>query len=328
VRLNRKRFWGQEYDKDKIAAFQTLYTCLETVAVLMSPIAPFFADKLFIDLNKVSKRNTEESVHLTFFPKFNEQLVDKSLEERMDLAQNLSSMVLGLRRKCNIKVRQPLSKIMIPILDETFEAKIEAVKNIILTEINVKSIEFLKDASGLFDKKIKPNFKLLGKKYGKYMKDISAQLAAFTQAEIITLENTGTYSFEAQGTPINLTLEEVDISTDDIPGLLAVNSGKLTVALDTELTDALKEEGYARELVNKIQNLRKDSGLEVTDKISVQIADSVILQKPVENFKNYICSQTLTEKIEFSTTLKENENGVKPIEIDDENTVLIKISKI
>jgi isoleucyl-tRNA synthetase len=328
VRLNRKRFWGQNYDADKKAAYQTLYTCLETVALLMSPIAPFYADKLFTDLNKVSKKHDYESVHLAYYPTYESEAVDKALEERMDLAQNLSSMVLSLRRKCNIKVRQPLAKIMVPVLDETFESKTEAVKNIILTEINVKDIEYLKDASGIFDKKIKPNFKLLGKKYGKFMKDISAKLAAFTQTDILSFEKSGTYAFEVSGTKIELVSEEVEISTDDIPGLLAVSNGKLSVALDTEISDSLREEGIARELVNKIQNLRKDSGLEVSDRIKLQISENKLLKDPVENFKNYICTQTLTDKIEFSSTLNADTKDSKPVEIDENTTVCIKISKV
>ncbi len=328
VRLNRKRFWGQEYDTDKKAAYQTLYTCLETVAVLMSPIAPFYADKLFIDLNKVSKKNTAESVHLAYYPLYQHKAVDKALEERMDLAQNLSSMVLGLRRKCNIKVRQPLAKIMVPILDESFQTKIDAVKNIILSEINVKEIEYLKDTSGIFDKKIKPNFKLIGKKYGKFMKDINAKLSEFSQADIVNFEKTGSFSFETSGTIIELNREDVEIATDDIPGLLAVSNGKLTVALDTEISEQLREEGVARELVNKIQNLRKDSGLNVTDRINLQISENKMLMKPVENYKNYICTQTLTEKIEFSTILNVEDMETNTVEIDENTTVYIKISKV
>jgi isoleucyl-tRNA synthetase len=271
VRLNRKRYWGGEYTAEKLAAYQTLYTCLITIVKLAAPLAPFYMDKVYRDLNHVTRKETDNSVHLAEFPSADISLIDRDLEDRMELAQNMSSMVLGLRRKVNIKVRQPLHKIMVPVPDPGMVARFEAVKHLILGEVNVKELEYLKDTSGILVKKIKPNFKLLGPRYGKLMKDISVALAAYSQEEIQCFEASGTGEITAGGERIVLHEDDVEITSEDIPGWLVANEGKLTVALDVNITQELKDEGIAREFVNRIQNIRKDSGFEVTDKIAVEI---------------------------------------------------------
>lgn len=328
VRLNRKRFWGGEYNNDKIAAYQTLYSCIDAVARLMAPIAPFFADQIYLDLNAVTAKRTEKSVHLDLFPEFDESLINKDLEERMDLAQQISSMVLALRRKADLKVRQPLQKIMIPILDDTFVEKIEAIENIILTEVNIKEIEFLKDTSGILIKKVKPDFKQLGRKLGKKMKLVSSAIAQLDQNQIAEFEANEKYIFDIEGESIEILLSEVEVISEDIPGWLVASENKITVALDINVTEELKEEGIARELINKIQNLRKDSGLEVTDKINLMIQQHDNINKAVENFKQYIASQTLTENIELIGDISNKENGTKFVEFDDDTSTYIKINKI
>ena len=250
-------FGKGDYSEDKISAYQTLYRCLEIVAQLSAPVAPFFMDRLFKDLDAVTGRHQAESVHLSSFPVVNEEEIDIDLEERMDIAQKHSSLILGLRKKNKLKVRQPLQKIMVPILNEKFERQIEAVKDLILSEVNVKELEYLKEDSGVLVKKVKANFKLLGKKYGKQMKAVAAEIAQFDQATISTIEREGKIALNIEGNP-EILLEEVEISTEDIPGLLVASEGKYTVALDITLTEELKEEGIARELVNRIQNLRKE----------------------------------------------------------------------
>jgi isoleucyl-tRNA synthetase len=323
VRLNRKRFWGGEINKDKQAAYQTLYTCLLTVSKLAAPIAPFYTDVLFSDLNKTTGKETIQSVHLTLFPKVDETLINAELEERMALAQKISSMTLGLRRKENLKVRQPLQKIMIPVLTQELEQNIESVKDIILTEINVKAIEYLNDAAGILVKKIKPNFKTLGKKYGKHMKAISAALSVFTQTDIAAIEREKQFSFESAGENVLLTLEDVEITSQDIPGWTVATEGNITVALDVTISEELKHEGIAREFINKIQNLRKDSGFEVTDKINLQIQKHEYVNQAVENFKEYISSQTLASSI----VLIDEVIGGKE-ELINEATVFIKVAKV
>lgn len=281
VRLSRKRYWGGEQTTDKLSAYQTLYTCLETVAILSSPIAPFYMDRLFTDLNKVTGRYTTD-VHLVDFPVANESMIDKQLEERMNMAQQISSMVLGLRRKVQIRVRQPLCKLLIPILNDEMTTQLDAVKNIILSEVNVKEIEYITDTAGILVKKIKPNFKTLGPKYGKYMKQISALVAEMNQNDIYNFEKQGTYSLEVGTETLELTLEDVEILSEDIPGWLVANEGRLTVALDINITKELREEGIARELINRIQNLRKERDFNVTDKlifISGNIKRSMKLSK-------------------------------------------------
>ncbi len=326
VRLNRKRYWGGEFDEDKLAAYQTLYTCLDTIARLMAPIAPFYADRLFVDLNAVSGIDKSESVHISDFPSFNEAYIDKALEERMDIAQRVSSMVLALRRKVNIKVRQPLTKIMIPILKEGFEQQVEAVKPLILSEVNVKDIEYLTDTSGVLVKKIKPNFKALGPKYGKIMKQIAAAINAFTQDDIAIIERDEKYDITVADQNVTLTIDDVEILSEDIPGWLVASEGKLTVALDINITPELKMEGIAREMVNRIQNIRKDSDFEVTDKIKVYVNRHEAINSAIDTHAEYIASQTLAVSVELSEGLSVDEG--KEIELDQEVTTIIKVVKI
>ncbi len=324
VRLNRKRFWGQDYDTDKISAYQTLYTCLETVAKLMSPIAPFYSDSLYSDLNSVSKRDSN-SVHISEFPKYQETIIDKNLEERMELAQQISSMSLSLRRKSKIKVRQPLQKIMMPVLNPEFQQKVEAVKDIILSEINVKEVEYLKDSSGIIVKNLKPDFRVMGKKYGKLVKIIAKELSGLTQEDITRFEKEGKYSIVAEGETLEILIEEVQILTEDIPGLLAVNKGMLTVALDTTITDELKSEGIAREIVNKVQNIRKDSGFEVTDTIIIEILSNNIIDSAVIKHEEYIKTQVLANKINIVNSV--GSNNFNELEIEENLSTEIKITK-
>ncbi len=325
VRLNRKRYWGSEFPADKLAAYQTLYTCLKTVTLLAAPIAPFYSDKLFRDL-KQNCNGKNESVHLKYFPKYDQNLIDKDLEERMEIAQRISSMVLGLRRKVNIKVRQPLGKIMIPVTESNFENKFEAVRELILSEVNVKEVEYIKDTSGILVKKIKPNFKLLGPRYGKLMKQISAAIGKMGQEDIQHFEAKGEYEINIDGQAVKLSPEDVEIISEDIPGWLVASDGKLTVALDIGISEDLKQEGIAREFINRIQNLRKDSGFEVTDKIIVNIKKNKLINRAVENYRDYIGSQTLAKQINLVDDL--NGNGAHKVELDEETETLIKIIKI
>ena len=305
VRLCRRRFWKGEYTEDKIAAYQTLYTCLEVIAQLASPIAPFFMEKLYTDLNNVSKRQNSVSVHLSDFPLVDIKLIDNDLEERMQIAQKISSMVLSLRKKVNIRVRQPLGKIMIPALDERLKKQLEAVKNLILSEVNVKEIELVTDASGVLVKKIKANFKTLGPKYGKSMKQISAAVLEFSQSDINKIELDGLFVLNIDGENLEILLSDVEILSEDIPGWLVTNMGSLTVALDITISEQLKEEGIARELINRIQNIRKDSNFDVIDKITIQVEKHEKINSSIQNNKLYICADTLAvsleliEKIEF-----------------------------
>jgi isoleucyl-tRNA synthetase len=326
VRLNRKRYWGGEFDEDKLAAYQTLYTCLDTIARLMAPIAPFYADRLFVDLNAVSGIDKSESVHISEFPSFNEAYIDKALEERMDIAQRVSSMVLALRRKVNIKVRQPLTKIMIPVLKEGFEQQVDAVKPLILSEVNIKDIEYLTDTSGVLVKKIKPNFKALGPKYGKIMKQIAAVINAFTQDDIAAIERDEKYDITVADQNVTLTIDDVEILSEDIPGWLVASEGKLTVALDINVTPELKMEGIAREMVNRIQNIRKDSDFEVTDKIKVYVNRHEAINSAIDTHAEYIASQTLAVSVELSEGLSVDDG--KEIELDQEVTTIIKVVKI
>ncbi|HBX50647.1 MAG: isoleucine--tRNA ligase [Bacteroidetes bacterium GWF2_33_38] len=325
VRLNRKRFWGDKYNNDKIAAYQTLYFCLEVVAKLMSPIAPFYADQLFIDLNKASKRHDYCSVHISKFPVSNPSLIDKDLEERMEMAQSISSMVLALRRKVNLKVRQPLSRIMIPVMNQSMANKINAVKNIILTEVNIKEIALLDKTNNILVKKVKPDFKALGKKLGKNMKLVATKIGEFSQDEIIALETEGKYTFNVDGEYIDVLLSEVEIISEDIPGWLVANEGRLTVALDVTVTEELKEEGVAREIINRVQNLRKESGLEVTDKINLFVQKNNEINNAVRNYNHYIGSQTLAVNVKLEEKLEPER--AKLVEINDVDT-LIMIEKV
>lgn len=326
VRLNRKRFWGGEMNRDKLAAYQTLYQALETVAMLAAPIAPFYADRLFTDLNKLSGRHSEESVHLAEFPAFDEAMMDKALEERMEYAQQISSMVLALRRKVNIKVRQPLQKVMLPVYDDRFEEQIEAVKDLVLTEVNIKEIEYLKDASGVLVKKIKPNFKTLGPRYGKMMKAISKAFAEMSQEDIAKFEQENNFTLVLDGETVELNREDAEIISEDIPGMLVANEGRITVALDINLTPELKAEGIARELINRIQNLRKDSGFEVTDKIVVNIQKNGVTDQSVNQHKEYIAAQTLAKEINLVDSC--NSNDALSVELQEDVVLLLEIEKV
>ena len=309
VRLNRKRFWGGEFTQDKLSAYQTLYTCLETVAKLMSPIAPFYADKLYMDLVTATGRDNVVSVHLAKFPEYNEEMIDRELEARMQMAQDVTSMVLALRRKVNIKVRQPLQCIMIPVVDEEQRAHIEAVKALIMSEVNVKDIKFVDGAAGVLVKKVKCDFKKMGPKFGKQMKAVAAAVAEMSQEAIAELEKNGSYTLQLDGTDVLVEATDVEIFSEDIPGWLVANEGKLTVALDVTVTEELRREGIARELVNRIQNIRKSSGLEITDKIKITLSKNQQTDDAVNEYKDYICNQvlgtslTLTDEVENGTEL-------------------------
>ncbi|OKZ06102.1 MAG: isoleucine--tRNA ligase [Bacteroides oleiciplenus] len=309
VRLNRKRFWGGEFTQDKLSAYQTLYTCLETVAKLMSPIAPFYADKLYIDLVTATGRDNTVSVHLAKFPEYNEEMIDKELEARMQMAQDVTSMVLALRRKVNIKVRQPLQCIMIPVMDEEQRAHIEAVKALIMSEVNVKDIKFVDGAAGVLVKKVKCDFKKMGPKFGKQMKAVAAAVAELSQEAIAELEKNGSYTLQLDGADVVVEAADVEIFSEDIPGWLVANEGKLTVALDVTVTEELRREGIARELVNRIQNIRKSSGLEITDKIKITLSKNPQTDNAVNEYKEYICNQVLgtslmlTDEVENGTEL-------------------------
>ena len=316
VRLNRKRFWGGGMTEDKLAAYQTLYTCLETVSKLAAPFAPFMMDRIFRDLNAVSGRHTESSVHLSTYPKADERLIDSSLEEMMSLAQRVSSMVLALRRKVSIKVRQPLTKILIPVLDPAMARHIDAVRNLILNEVNVKELELIEQTTGIITKRIKPNFKTLGPKYGKYMKQIAALTAQFSQERIAEIESAPESVLEIDGQQIVVTPADFEITSEDMPGWLVASEGKLTVALDITLTDELRAEGVARELINRIQNIRKDSGFEVTDKIRVEIEQKELVADAVARYADYIGSQTLA--VEVKSSAEPQGEVVVATDIDEE----------
>ena len=305
VRLCRRRFWKGEYTDDKISAYQTLYTCLETLARLAAPIAPFFCDRLFNDLNNVSGRFEFDTVHACDFPVANKELVDKDLESRMQMAQKICSLVLSLRKRNNLKVRQPLSKIMIPAKDATQQSHIEAVKDLILSEVNVKDIEFLTKENNVLVKSIKANFKTLGPKFGPKMKAIAAAITAFGQDDIAKIESEGKYVLNIDGSEIEIALTDVEIITQDIPGWVVANEDALTVALDTTITEDLRMEGISRELVNRIQNIRKESNFDVTDNIIVEIEQHNLLCPAVERFMDYICSETLTKELKFVEKVQE-----------------------
>ena len=304
VRLNRKRFWGKEMSEDKLSAYQTLYTCLMTVAKLLAPFAPFYADQLYKDLG-----GELDSVHLDKFPVADESQIDKDLEARMQMAQKITSMVLALRRKVNIKVRQPLQAIMIPAVDETQKKHIEAVKDLIMNEVNVKELRFVEGA-GVLVKKVKCNFRTMGKKFGKLMKSVAAAMDALSQEQIAELEKNGKLVLDTLDN-LEVLVEDVEIISEDIPGWLVANEGNLTVALEVELTEELKNEGMARELINRIQNIRKESGFEITDRISVVLAPNAEVEKAVSSFADYIKTQVLADDI----TLQPNDG--QEVEFDD-----------
>ena len=325
VRLSRRRFWKGDYTKDKIAAYQTLYTCLETVAILMSPVAPFYSDSLFCDLNAVSGKWKVNSVHLADYPVSAEEHINKGLEERMELGQQISSMVLSLRKKVNIRVRQPLNKILLPVLEEGFREKVELVRDLILAEVNVKDIEYIHDTKGILTKKIKANFKVLGKKVGGLMKDVAAAISGFTQEDISRFEQEKQFSLEVGGQNVLLVPEDVEISSEDIPGWQVTSEGRLTVALDITITEQLKEEGIAREFINRVQNLRKDKGFEVTDRIDLKVLNHASIQPSLINNKDYICAEILAASLELVERL-DGEDAVE-VEVDDDILTRISITK-
>lgn len=315
VRLNRKRYWGGDYDDDKLAAYQTLYKCLETVSQLAAPIAPFYMERLYTDLNNVTGRQKDDSVHLALFPSYDEALIDKDLEERMEIAQKISSMILGIRRKVSIKVRQPLARIMVPVPDASFREKFEAVRDLVLAEVNVKDVEYIDDTSSVVKKKIKPDFKKLGPRYGRLMKDISSAIAALSPHEISAFEDSGSHTLAIGGEEVKLTTEDVEIISEDIPGWQVANEGRLTVALDVTVSDELRYEGIAREFVNRIQNIRKENGYDVTDKISVIIEDHEFIREAINQHSRYIASQTLATDISLSPGIADA--NLSEIEIDE-----------
>jgi isoleucyl-tRNA synthetase len=305
VRLNRKRFWGGGMTEDKLSAYQTLYTCLETVAKLMAPIAPFYADMLYSDLIAVTGRDQVVSVHLAQFPVCDETLVNTELEARMQVAQDITSMVLALRRKVNIKVRQPLQCIMIPVVDEEQRTHIEAVKTLIMNEVNVKEIKFVDGAAGVLVKKVKCDFKKLGPKFGKQMKAVAAAVAEMSQEAIAELEKNGRYTFNLDGAEAVVEAADVEIFSEDIPGWLVANEGRLTVALEVTVTEELRREGVARELVNRIQNIRKSSGFEITDKINITLSKNTQTDDAVNEYKDYICNQVLATSLTLADEVQE-----------------------
>ena len=311
VRLNRKRFWGKEMSKDKLSAYQTLYTCLETVAKLLAPFAPFFADRLYMDLVSVTGRDTVCSVHLSKFPVADESLIDSDLEERMAIAGKITSMVLALRRKVNIKVRQPLQAIMIPAIDDAQKQHIEAVKDLVMNEVNVKELRFV-EGSGVLVKKVKCNFRTMGKKFGKLMKGIAAVMSALEQDQIELLEKQGWLNVDVEGQSVTVESADVDIISEDIPGWLVSNEGNLTVALEVELNDDLRNEGMARELINRVQNMRKEAGFEITDRICVYVSHNGAMEKAIDNYSDYIKGQVLADDIEVS-----DDNRGTEVEFDD-----------
>jgi isoleucyl-tRNA synthetase len=321
IRLSRRRFWRSDNSDDKLSAYQTLYTCLITISKLMSPIAPFFADRLYKDLNKVTGKEEFESVHLAYFPTYHDELVDADLEERMQLAQDISSLVLSLRKKIDINVRRPLGKILLPILDKGFKLHVEQVKELILSETNIKDIEYITDTAGFIKKKIKPNFKALGQKVGKDMKAVAEAINNFTQDDIAKLETEGVVN--VLDNKYLIQASDVEIIAEDVPGWQVANLGKLTVALDVTITNELKQEGIARELINRIQNLRKGKEFEVTDKINVRISDHPYISEAVKNNLSYICAEILAESIMLDSQLNDGE-----LVTIDGNEIFIVISKV
>lgn len=322
VRLCRRRFWKGEYEQDKIAAYQTLYECLETVVRLMAPISPFFSDETFVNLNTVTRKHKETSVHHVLYPKAKEELIDKDLEERMQLGQDASSLVLSLRKKANVKVRQPLQKVLIPVLNPGMKQQLQMVEDLIKAEVNVKEIEYLSDTEGFIKKKIKPNFQALGKKLGSKMKAISQALSNFSQHNISLFEKDGRYSVLIGDEFVELSLADVEISSEDIPGWTVANKGQLTVALDIKITPELIQEGDAREFVNRIQKIRKESGFDVTDRIEVKVAANNGISQSLAKFNDYICAEILADKLELTSLIDEGTE----IEVND-NPLKVIVSK-
>ena len=324
VRLNRKRFWGGEMNADKLSAYQTLYQCLETIALLIAPVAPFYADMLYRDLTSVTRGNLK-SVHLAHFPEADVSVINKQLEEQMGLAQDITSMVLSLRRKENIKVRQPLGSIMIPAIDDKQKTDIEAMSALILNEVNVKNIKFVSNDEGILVKRVKPDFKKLGPKFGKLMKQVAAAVAAMSQKDIIEFEKTGSFAFNIDGNEAVVEVDDVDIISEDIPGWLVASDNKVTVALDITVTDELKREGIAREIVNRVQNIRKDKNFEITDRIVVNMACAKNIAEAVADFNDYIARQVLADSINLVDSL-DGHDGVIALDLDDDK-VFVTVEK-
>ena len=323
VRLNRKRFWGGEMNNDKLAAYQTLYTCLETISLLIAPIAPFYADKLYRDL-KTATCDQPTSVHLARFPEADTSVINKTLEEQMKVAQDCTSMVLALRRKANLKVRQPLSTIMVPELNETQKADIEAMSGLILSEVNVKGLKFVGNEDGVLVKKVKPDFKKLGPKYGKIMKQLAKFIAEMSQADIISFEKNGSFTFDIDGTLATVSTDDVEIISEDIPGWLVANEGNLTIALDITVTESLKREGIAREIVNRIQNIRKDKDFDITDRIKVEISSNANSDAAIDEYNEYISKQVLADELKIADT----SNATDKIELDmDDYKLFVIVTK-
>ncbi|HTM91949.1 MAG TPA: isoleucine--tRNA ligase, partial [Flavisolibacter sp.] len=322
VRLCRRRFWKGEYEQDKIAAYQTLYECLETVVRLMAPISPFFSDEIFVNLNAVTGNHKEASVHHVLYPNAKKELIDTALEERMQLAQDASSLVLSLRKKANIKVRQPLQKVLIPVLNPGMEQQLQKVEDLIKAEVNVKEIEYLTETEGFIKKKIKPNFQALGKRLGPKMKAISQAISNFSQHDISLFEKDGRYSIPVGDESVELSLNDVEISSEDIPGWTVANKGQLTVALDINVTPELVQEGDAREFVNRIQKIRKESGFDVTDRIEVKVAANNGISQSLAKFNDYICAEILADKLELISQIDEGTE----IEVND-NPLKVIVSK-
>ena len=323
VRLCRRRFWKGQYEQDKIAAYQTLYECLETVARLMAPIAPFFSDEIFVNLNSITGNHKESAVHHVLYPKVMEELIDRVLEERMQLAQDASSLILSLRKKANIKVRQPLQKVLIPVLNPDMEQQLKKVEDLVKAEVNVKEIEYLSDTEGFIKKKIRPNFQALGKKLGGQMKTVSQALSGFSQHEISLFEKEGRYSIPVGAESLELNISDVEITSEDIPGWTVANKGPLTVALDINVTPELIQEGDAREFVNRIQKIRKESGFDVTDRIEVKVAANNGVNQALAKFNDYICAEILADKLELTTQIYDGTE----IEVNDNHLKVIVLKK-
>jgi isoleucyl-tRNA synthetase len=321
VRLCRRRYWKSDDPTDKLCAYQTLYTCLETVSILASPIAPFYMDQLFLDLNNTTSKHPSTSVHLADFPVSKETFIDKKLEAQMALAQDTCSLVFGLRKKQMIRVRQPLQKIMIPVLNKEIADNLQHVKELILSEVNVKELELLED-SGMLVKSIKPNFKTIGPKYGKQMKSIAELVKSFTSDDISAIETSGSWQGEIEGTQVTLELSDFEIQAQDIPGWLVASENGLTVALDITISPELWSEGIAREVVNRIQNIRKESGLDVTDRILVTLETSEKLQMAISENKSYICAEILADDIRFEAII--GDSVLTDIETEGDTKILVK----
>lgn len=325
VRLCRRRFWKGEYSSDKISAYQTLYTCLNTIAILSTPIAPFYSDRLFRDLNKITEKEQAPSVHLVDFPVFNPEMIDTDLEERMQLAQKISSMVLSLRKQHRIRVRQPLQRIMIPVNSEGLENKIEAVKSLILSEVNIKNIEYI-SGEGILVKKVKANFKALGPRYGKLMKQLAAALSVINQSQISEYEKNQSLSILVEGEQVELTEGDLEVITEDIPGWVISTEGSLTVALDMTITEELREEGLARELINRIQNIRKDQGFAVTDKIILNVEKNKAIETAIKNNIAYICSETLASELNILEVIEPSSQVV--VDLGDDLQAIVNVLRV